>query len=219
MDFLTSRHHTVRGASIDTLWTAPCPGCGSLSVECVVLREGKRQTDLPSSADLLLGICRKCDRASIEQVSNGGATISPSPKPFEDLADLPEDVEVAWEEARAALGAGAPMAASHVLRKILFHVAVEQGLPEKNEKDHAPGFVECVAYLVDEGLVPSGWRNRLELVRKIGNDAAHELPATDSELVKAQGRFVESLLRSTYTEAAAADRAETLWEGKKASRE
>src|SRR4051794_30774211 len=72
-------------------------------------------------------ICPRCDLPSI--IGKQGDAVPPSP--FGNPVDhLPPDVNGLYEEARRAVGHGAPNSAALACRKILMHVGVEKGADE-----------------------------------------------------------------------------------------
>ena len=63
-----------------------------------------------------------------------GGVISPSSKPMRAPQGFPATDTAIWGEVRTCLGAGANVAAVMLCRKLLFHIAVEHGLPPKNAR-------------------------------------------------------------------------------------
>jgi len=72
--------------------------------------------------------------------------------PLDNPDGIPEDDLAARKEVRGCLSVGAHTAAVMMCRKLLFHVAVAHGLPEKNDNDRAPTFVEALNKLESEGV-------------------------------------------------------------------
>lgn len=103
-----------------------------------------------------------------------------------------------WREVRACLASGANSAAVLLCRKLLLHMAVEHGLPAKNDKDRAPGFVECVDHLQAVGVMTSHMRPWVERVKDVGNEATHELVTISAPNALMVATFTEQLLVLAY---------------------
>lgn len=106
---------------------------------------------------------------------------------------LPDDVALAWREARTAHAVAAYTASEMMCRKILMHVAVDvAGSPP------GKGFVEYVNHLESQGYVTTGTKAAVDKVKDRGNGANHELPASTESDSLATLRITEHLLRSIY---------------------
>src|SRR5690606_4358476 len=84
--------------------------------------------------------------------------VSPGVRPLRVPAGLPPVELAAWSEVRECLGVGASTAAVMLCRKLLLHVAVSHGLPEKGDKGRAPSFVDAVAHLEAVGIITTKMR-------------------------------------------------------------
>lgn len=135
-----------------------------------------------------LRLCPDCGYPSYIDESN----VTPEVAYGDAVLHLPEQLEVLYEEARTCVSAGAHHAAVMVGRKILMHIAVEQGAPT------GEGFVKYVDYLVTKNLVPPGTKDWVDEIRQIGNDANHEIFEIEEGEAKATVDFVEMLLRLLY---------------------
>ncbi len=139
----------------------------------------------------------RCVTCSSGHVSNDGV-ISPSIKPL----TIPEGVTgvelAAWMEVRECLGVGAYTAAVMMCRKLLFHIAVAKGLPEKDSNNWAPSFVEAVQHLEDTGLITKIMRPWVDRIKDVGNEANHEITPVTMEIATDVAKFTEQLLRLTY---------------------
>ena len=124
--------------------------------------------------------------------------MAPSKRPLRDVRGLDTDTERAWNEVRGCLSVGASVAATHMCRKILLHVAVEKGLAPKNDKDRAPGFAECLEYLQTKGYVTPPMFAWVDQIRDKGNEAAHELIGPDPAAALLVAEFTLQLLVLTY---------------------
>lgn len=116
--------------------------------------------------------------------------------------DVPEgvvgDALTTWNEARACLGVGAYTASVMMCRKLLMHMAVEEGLPEKNDKDRAPSFVQCMDYLEAEGVITKRNRGWADNIKDIGNEANHDLASISKEPATSVATFTRQLLHEVY---------------------
>ncbi|MEU3465971.1 DUF4145 domain-containing protein [Streptomyces sp. NPDC006733] len=133
----------------------------------------------------------RCVGCGSGSVLNDGLQ-SPSTKPGESLEGLPEEVKAAHSEARACVGIGAYTSAEMMCRKILMHVAVDKGAGAGQT------FAAYLSYLSDEGYTTPPMRAWVDVIRKHGNTAVHEIPPTDQERALGTLVFTEQLLRTVY---------------------
>jgi hypothetical protein len=132
--------------------------------------------------------CPQCRVGSV--YANG--TLYPL-SPFGPTVDgLPPDVADAYQEARNCMGVGAFTAAELVCRKILMHVAVDKGA-----KAGEP-FAAYLDFLGKAGYVTPPMKGWVDLIRKHGNLATHELPAPDQQEAESTVMFTAELLRLVY---------------------
>ncbi|MEU3366736.1 DUF4145 domain-containing protein [Streptomyces pseudogriseolus] len=132
--------------------------------------------------------CPSCGGGTV--ISNGAQF--PGPKIGGDVLGLPDDVEQAYQEARSCAGVNAYTAAEVMCRKILMHVAVDKGA------ESGKSFAYYLSYLSDEGYVTPPMQPWVDEIRKNGNIAVHEIPATDPERALGTLIFTEQLLRMVY---------------------
>ena len=118
--------------------------------------------------------CVSCFRG---HVSNDG-TISPGVRPLDTPGVLTGDDLAAWDEALGCLSVGANTAAVMMCRKLLFHIAVSHGLPEKDDKGRAPNFATALEHLEEEGVITRHMRPWVTKIKDVGNEANHEIPRT-----------------------------------------
>lgn len=83
-------------------------------------------------------------------------------------------------------------------RKMLFHLAVTNGLPAKSANNHAPNFAQAVKHLEAEGIITIRMRPWVDRIRDIGNDANHEVEAISPVQAMDVARFTEQLLRLSF---------------------
>jgi len=160
------------GLESDHAWgSGDCPWCGPTTFLVVA-----RQVDTHPNALAFLR-CVTCRRGVV--INNSVA--SPPAPPLPTVEGCPADVERAWGEATSALSVGATTAAVMMCRKLLFHIAVEQGLPATDDKGRAPTFAACLQQLRDVGIVTPPLAKWVEHIRDIGNEANHDLAAIEPE--------------------------------------
>ncbi len=138
--------------------------------------------------------CVSCRRGAVVE----GGVVYPAGKPFRTPLGLPAADAAIWEEARSCLGVGATVAAVMLCRKILFHVAVENGLPAKNEKDRAPSYAQAVRHLQDAGLVTKRMLPWVDRIKDVGNDANHEVTPISVDQALDVAAFTEQILVLAY---------------------
>lgn len=103
-----------------------------------------------------------------------------------------QSVVALYDEARLALSRGAPSCAVLMFRKLLMHIAVQQGAKA------GLGFVEYVTYLKDNGVVGKPQHGLLERIRKDGNQENHDVVRATQEQAEALLSLVTLLVRSVY---------------------
>lgn len=83
-------------------------------------------------------------------------------------------------------------------RKLLFHIAVAHGLPEKDGSGRAPNFAKALKHLEDEGVITKLMRPWVDKIKDVGNEANHEIPSTTSEQAMDVAQFTRQLIRLAY---------------------
>ncbi len=145
------------------------------------------------SADTPLGpafiyICPICNRPTFiyrdEQV--------PGPIVGNDIEFLPKDVEQLYNEARKCFTVGAYTSSVLACRKILMNSSVDKGA-EPGKK-----FVEYVNFLENNHFIPPNSRDWVDMIRKKGNEATHEIPSISKEDAMQMLEFTELLLKHIY---------------------
>ncbi len=104
----------------------------------------------------------------------------------------------AWLEVRGCLSVGANTAAVMMCRKLLFHMAVTHGLPEKNARDRSPTFAEALEHLQSEGIITKHMRTWVDRIKVVGNEANHELPGIAADDAMDVAKFTRQLLHLAY---------------------
>ena len=134
-------------------------------------------------------ICTKCGEGSV--ITKHGV-VMPGSLAGPILHGLPDRVKNAYQQARKSFSVGAFTGCEAICRKILMHVAVEKGAPEDQS------FAIYVGYLESKGFVTPPMKSWVELIRKNGGGANHELEEPDQKRAEATLMFTAELLRLTY---------------------
>lgn len=114
-------------------------------------------------------ICHRCNRPTFFDKSKSPATQMPAPIVGRPIGKLPADVSDLYNEIRAANASGSFSLVILGARKLLMHLAVSHGAePSKT-------FLEYVDYLHSEHHVPPKSKGWVDKIRKMGNDANHEI--------------------------------------------
>jgi hypothetical protein len=141
-------------------------------------------------------ICTHCERPSYFEIMPGknfeDAKVLPAPKFGEDVDNLEGDIASAYDEARNCLQVEAYTAAVMTCRVILSRIAVDQGAAENLS------FRDYVTYLQDNHHTPKGSKIWVDQIRKMGNEANHELRIFSYEEAKEILEFTSMLLRLNY---------------------
>lgn len=165
--------------------TGDCPFCQAHQFGVVALT---------SKSDVVWGRCVSCGKGV---VANEGV-ISPSTLPLREPAGLPEVEQRVWQEVRQCMSVGANAAAVMLCRKLLFHIAVTNGLPSKNDKGWAPNFQACTDHLLTEGLITARMRPWVDRIKDVGNEANHEIVPITKEQAEDVTMFSQKLLELAF---------------------
>ena len=182
----------------DTVWwSAQCPCCGTVTMLAIALGEAPDEYYNCQSAWLM---CVKCGTGSWAIGDLDNVIVQyPSAAPFATPDHLSREVKSTWEEACNSFTMGAYTACTLMCRKLIFYMAVEEGLPEKNDRNRAPGFEQCINYLVESGLITSRYRDAwVDSIRIWGNAATHDLAVIEKNIAKKALSFTYSLLQMMY---------------------
>ena len=112
----------------------------------------------------------------------------------EDIASLDKNVKQAYQEARICISNGAYTATAMLCRKLLMHIAVSKGADKGKDKD----FEYYIEYLGKKQHITLDLKDWADKVRKIGNDANHEIGIVPKNKAKKIFEFVQLLLVVTY---------------------
>lgn len=116
----------------------------------------------------------------------------PGAKTGGSVAHLPKDIDDLYREIRDATAANAYTAAVMAARKLLMHIAVECG--DKAGKT----FAEYVDYLETNHHTPPNSKIWVDKIRKLGNEANHEIKIMGTEEATNIIKFIEMLLKFIY---------------------
>ena len=141
-------------------------------------------------------ICPHCQNptAFIVEASDEGVVTAHIPgAPYgRDVHDLPDEVEIAYSEARRCVQFRAYTAAALMLRKLLMHVSVDMGA-ERGE-----AFSYYVTYLDENHFIPPDGKRWVDELRRYGNEATHKIAVVGEEDAKRLLDFAEMLLLFCY---------------------
>ena len=105
---------------------------------------------------------------------------------------LPETVAALYEEIRRCVQYHAFTSAVLASRKLLMHIAVEQGASENMK------FIEYVEYLEEIHYIPPNGGEWVDEIRKRGNEATHEIVIMAEDDAIQLLDFCEMLLKFIY---------------------
>lgn len=145
-----------------------------------------------------IGICNYCSAALL--VEGDGATVYPNPLPEPTDLNVPEGICADLDEAKQCFAVSAWRAASVMARRAMQAAAIDKGATK-----HKLG--EQVAELADQGKITADLKEWADVVRWVGNDAAHPggepVTSEDAEDVL---RLAEQFLHVLYVAPAMAKR-------------
>jgi len=144
-----------------------------------------RRPSYPSS----IYICPNC-KAPV--VSDDGNNQILHPVPGAEISNLPEDVDKIYREIRKCMQSGCFNGAVMLMRKLIMHVAVEEG------EDEGKSFAEYIDFLCSDGIIPKKSAGRADSVRVLGNSANHSIEDRTQDEAQNCFEFIELLLRVNY---------------------
>jgi hypothetical protein len=137
---------------------------------------------------VMIPICPHCQKPSV--IIEGRQI--PGVRPGAIVANLPKDIEAAYNEARDCISVSAYTSAAMLGRKLLMHIAVGQGA------DASLSFKAYVDYLASSGFVPPNGKAWVDHIRDKGNEANHELVFVSASDAGEILGFIEMLLKFIY---------------------
>ena len=150
----------------------------------------RRENDL--AQEKFVYICPYCENPTAFVLGDAGFSQYPGAVYGRAVGGLPKSVSTLYSEVRRCVQYTAYTAAVLALRKLLMHVAVDQGA------EPGQGFVSYVGFLEDAGWIPPSGRLWVDALRKSGNEAAHEIVIVSEADAKRLLDFAEMLLRLVY---------------------
>lgn len=133
--------------------------------------------------------CPACMRPIIMDMDNDCSF--PPALPFENVKNLPEIVQVVYDECRKACGSGCHTASVLLARTLLNHVAVDQGAEE-----NLP-FKAYVDYLVENYMPPKS-KTWVDSIRSLANESVHDLEIMKKDDAYQIIKFAMYLLKYIY---------------------
>lgn len=152
--------------------------------------KGWVHTNPQGSIDAFITICPNCKRPSYFE-TNTDIQI-PGVSMGNKVNSLPENINLLWEEMGNCCSNNSYTAAVLIGRKLLMHIAVEQGATE------GKSFVEYVNYLVDNHYAPPNSKEWVDSIRTHGNEANHEVVIKTKDDALEIINFIEMLLKFIY---------------------
>jgi len=109
-----------------------------------------------------------------------------------DIANIPQNIENIYNEARRCIQVNAFTASVLLSRKLLMNIAVDMKAEENKN------FKYYVDYLDKNNFIPPNGKKWVDYIRKQGNEATHEIIGKDEDSAKRLIKFIEMLLRVIY---------------------
>lgn len=134
-------------------------------------------------------ICPHCSAPNVFDVESKAIL---SPLPGKEIKKLPDSIAEVYKEVRKCIQSNCFTGAVMLMRKIIMNIAVHEGA-EKNKS-----FTEYVNYLCDNGIVHKKSKNKADSVKKLGNNANHEIENRTREEAENCFEFIELLLMANY---------------------
>ncbi|SRR6266513_1420834 len=141
-----------------------------------------------SSPQKFIYSCPNCNQPTYFD----GQNQVPGVAPGNEVEHLPKEVAALYREARNAVSVSAHTAAVLACRKLLMHIAVEQGAKAGDS------FLSYVDYLANKGFVPPNGRGWVDHIRNKGNEANHEIKLMGDKDAAELIAFLEMLLKFIY---------------------
>lgn len=144
--------------------------------------------------DKFVYICPHCDNptAFIKKRNGYGYDQYPGAVYGSAIDGLPSSVDALYSEVRRCVQYTAYTSAVLSMRKLLMHVAVDQGARE------GESFAFYVGYLEENHWIPPNGKEWVDAIRKGGNEANHEIAIAGETQAKQLLDFVEMLLKFVY---------------------
>jgi len=136
-------------------------------------------------------ICHKCMKPTFFNYPDD--TQTPGPIIGNPVKHIPiEEVDDLFYEAKSCFSIGAYTSSVMCCRKLLMNLSVSEGAEE------GKSYADYVNYLNDNNYIPPGGKKWVDSIRKLGNEANHEIAFKSSEDAERILNFTEMLLRFIY---------------------
>lgn len=179
---------SVSTVSISRRWT--CGYCGDSVGNDRCFRENLVRNTPESNDSSRIYICPSCGKPTYFD-AQGKQT--PLPRYGRSFSNLPEDIKALYDDICSSISSGAYTASVLSSRKMLAHIAVQEGAPDKGKS-----FAQYVKYLDDNHVVPRSANGWVDHIRKKGNEATHEIVMMSREDAVTLAQFIELILESVY---------------------
>jgi len=133
-------------------------------------------------------LCPNCARPTFFK----GNKQTPAPLLGYSVRELPDNINSLYNEIRDCTGINAYTSSVLACRKLLMHIAVEQGAPE------GKSFLSYVEFLAEKGFIPPNGREWVDHIRDKGNEANHEIILMSQDDAFDLINFAEMLLKFIY---------------------
>lgn len=144
----------------------------------------------PTGNSAYIAICNVCSEPTYFDVEKRQI---PAPRLGAKLEKVPPDgLRELYDEARDCSSVRAYTACVMACRKILMNLAVREGAGE------GLSFVDYVNYLDTNGFTPKKGKEWVDRIRKMGNEATHEIAAKSKDDAESIVHLVEMLLRFNF---------------------
>ena len=137
-------------------------------------------------------ICPHCQKPTAFIHDGSGLNQIPNACFGSTIKHLPEDIYTLYEEVKRCVQYTAYTSAVMAMRTLIMHVAVDKGA------ETGLSFVSYINYLDAENWIPRSGKEWVDIVRKVGNQAAHEIAIVDRKTAVRLLKFVEMLLQIIY---------------------
>jgi hypothetical protein len=135
-------------------------------------------------------ICPHCNKPTY--LNETTSTQVPGVSIGNKVDNIPQDVEVLYNESRRINSVGGYTSSVLTCRKLLMNIAVNLGAQ--------PGqtFISYVEYLANNGYVPPNGKGWVDHIRLKGNEATHEIAIMTQDDAEDLITFTEMLLKFIY---------------------
>lgn len=159
-----------------------CGYCGS-----DITSELGYQDEHPHHGDIR--ICHKCGKPSYIEIEG---RVTPGSAYGKKIMHLPKNIEDIYDEARRCFSVNAFNSVIMCCRKLLMHIACENGA------DEGLSFGKYVQYLKDNGYVAKPTFKLADAILKYGNIANHQLETYENGDAVNIMLFTEVILKNIY---------------------